>query len=307
MENRRQGLPPVRKVTPEGEAATSGRLALASLKVPALHSSGATVPTLSERIPLIAGNWKMNLDHQKAAEVLQQLLAVFDDSRHDRMPVEVAVFPPFTALPATELAVGDSTVPLAYGGQDLSPYDSGAYTGDISGQFLAALGCRYVLVGHSERRSVHGETDDVLNAKVIAALRHEVVPVLCVGETLEVRQAGKHFEHTLNQLRAGVKGLTSHEAGQLVIAYEPIWAIGTGAVAGPEDAQEMCKALRTEFGRLFGPEQGQQVRFLYGGSVKASNASFILNQPDVDGVLVGGASLDPVEFARIAGFAVGPR
>jgi triosephosphate isomerase len=199
------------------------------------------------------------------------------------------------------LVQGDE-LDVAYGGQDLSQFDSGAYTGDVSGQFLNKLGCRYVLVGHSERRTIHNESDEVLNAKVKAAYKHAVIPVLCVGEGLEVRQAGTHVEHTLTQLRADVAGLTAEQAAQLVVAYEPVWAIGTGEVAGPEDAQEMCAAIRAELATIFGDDGAAKIRLLYGGSVKANNVAAILNERDVDGVLVGGASLDPAEFANIVRF-----
>ncbi|GAB4098885.1 triose-phosphate isomerase [Sinomonas halotolerans] len=255
-----------------------------------------------DRTPLIAGNWKMNMDHVQAITLLQKLAWTLDDAKHDFGRVEVAVFPPFTDLRGVQTLVAGDDLPVAYGGQDLSQFDSGAYTGDISGQFLAKLGCRYVLVGHSERRTVHGETDEVLNAKTKAAFRHGLVPLLCVGEGLEVRQAGTHVEHTLAQLRADVEGLTAEQAAQLVVAYEPVWAIGTGEVAGPEDAQEMCAAIRAELTTLFGQESAAGTRLLYGGSVKSGNAAAILAEADVDGVLVGGASLDAAEFASIVRF-----
>jgi triosephosphate isomerase len=212
------------------------------------------------------------------------------------------VFPPFTDLRGVQTLVQGDDLKVGYGAQDLSPFDSGAYTGDISGAFLAKLGCTYVLVGHSERRTLHAETEQELNAKTKAAYRHGLVPVLCVGEGLEVRQAGRHVEHTLAQLRADVEGLTAQQAATLVVAYEPVWAIGTGEVAGPEDAQEMCSAIRAELASIFGAEPAASSRLLYGGSVKAANAAAILAQPDVDGVLVGGASLDPAEFASIVRF-----
>ncbi|ASN51901.1 triose-phosphate isomerase [Sinomonas sp. R1AF57] len=255
-----------------------------------------------ERTPLIAGNWKMNMDHLQAITLTQKLAWTLDDAKHDFARVEVAVFPPFTDLRGVQTLVAGDDLPLAYGGQDLSQFDSGAYTGDISGAFLAKLGCRYVLVGHSERRTVHGETDEVLAAKVKASFRHGLVPVLCVGEGLEVRQAGTHVEHTLGQLRADVEGLTAEQAAALVVAYEPVWAIGTGEVAGPGDAQEMCAAIRSELAELFGADAANATRLLYGGSVKANNAAAILAEKDVDGVLVGGASLDAAEFASIVRF-----
>lgn len=255
-----------------------------------------------DRTPLIAGNWKMNMDHVQGITLLQKLAWTLSDAKHDYTRVEAAVFPPFTDLRGVQTLVQGDELNIAYGGQDLSQFDSGAYTGDISGQFLNKLGCKYVLVGHSERRTIHGESDEVLNAKVKAAYRHNVIPVLCVGEGLEIRQAGTHVQHTLDQLRADVEGLTAEQAAELVVAYEPVWAIGTGEVAGPEDAQEMCAAIRAELTELFGADVAGKVRLLYGGSVKASNAAAILNERDVDGVLVGGASLDPAEFANIVKF-----
>ncbi|MDP5226104.1 MULTISPECIES: triose-phosphate isomerase [Arthrobacter] len=258
--------------------------------------------TTPVRTPLIAGNWKMNMDHLQGIALLQKLAWTLEDKKHDYRRAEVAVFPPFTDLRGVQTLVQGDELDVVYGGQDLSQYDSGAYTGDISGDFLSKLGCRYVLVGHSERRTIHQESDQALNAKVHAAYRHSLIPVLCVGEGLEIRQAGTHVEHTLAQLRAGVAGLSAEQAATLVVAYEPVWAIGTGEVAGPEDAQEMGAALRAELASLFDGDVAAQTRLLYGGSVKAANAAAILGQPDVDGVLVGGASLDAVEFANIVRF-----
>jgi triosephosphate isomerase len=255
-----------------------------------------------DRRPLIAGNWKMNMDHVQAITLLQKLAWTLEDARHDFSRVEVAVFPPFTDLRGVQTLVQGDQLKVLYGGQDLSPEDSGAYTGDISAAFLAKLGCSYVLVGHSERRTIHGEGDELLNAKLRAAYRNSVTPVLCVGEGLEIRQAGTHVEHTLAQLRGGVAGLTDEQAGELVVAYEPVWAIGTGEVAGPQDAQEMCAAIRAELASLFDGDIAARVRLLYGGSVKAANVAAILNERDVDGVLVGGASLDAAEFANIVRF-----
>lgn len=255
-----------------------------------------------DRTPLIAGNWKMNMDHVQGITLLQKLAWTLEDAGHDYGRAEVAVFPPFTDLRGVQTLVQGDKLKVVYGGQDLSEFDSGAYTGDISGAFLNKLGCTYVLVGHSERRTIHNETDQVLNAKVKAAYKHGVVPMLCVGEGLDVRQAGTHVAHTLEQLRVDVAGLTSEQAATLVVAYEPVWAIGTGEVAGPEDAQEMCAAIRAELESIFDTETAAKVRLLYGGSVKAGNVASILRERDVDGVLVGGASLDPAEFANIVRF-----
>lgn len=254
------------------------------------------------RRPFIAGNWKMNMDHRQAITLLQKSVWTLQDAKHDFDRVEVAVFPPFTDLRSVQTLVAGDDLPVLYGAQDVSQHESGAYTGEISGQFLSALGCGYVLVGHSERRTLHGENDEVVAAKVKAALANGLVPVLCVGEPLEVRQAGEQVSHTLGQLRAALDGLDSETVAGLVVAYEPVWAIGTGEVAGPEDAQEMAEAIRDEIGATHSRAAADGVRVLYGGSVKASNVAAIMREPDVDGVLVGGASLDAAEFANIARF-----
>lgn len=255
-----------------------------------------------DRTPLIAGNWKMNLDHQQGVALLQKLAWTLQDAKHDFDRVEVAVFPPFTDLRSVQTVVTGDDLPVRFGGQDLSDQDSGAYTGDISGEMLAKLGCTYVLVGHSERRTIHGETDEQCLAKIEAAHRHGLTPVLCVGEGLEVREAGQHVEHTLEQVRGSIKGLPAEKVAQLVIAYEPVWAIGTGKVAGPEDAQEMSAAIRAELEKLYDEQTAQSTRILYGGSVKSKNVAEILRGKDVDGALVGGASLDADEFASIVKF-----
>jgi triosephosphate isomerase len=209
------------------------------------------------------------------------------------------VLPPFTALRSVQTLVGADKLEIGYGAQDISAHDAGAYTGEVSGPMLAKLGCQYALAGHSERRRYHGEDDAVVNAKVLAALRAGLTPIACVGETLEIREAGDHVAHTLGQLDGALDGISGDQAAGLVIAYEPVWAIGTGQVATPEDAQEMCAAIR---GRLSGTRSravAASVRILYGGSVKADNAAAIMAQADIDGALVGGASLDAGEFVRI--------
>ncbi|GAB2893397.1 triose-phosphate isomerase [Neomicrococcus lactis] len=254
------------------------------------------------RRPLIAGNWKMNMDHVQGITLLQKLEWTLDDAKHDFKRVEVAVFPPFTDLRGVQTLVAGDDLDVVYGAQDLSPFDEGAYTGDISGQFLSRLGCSYVLVGHSERRSIHGESNEVVASKLAAALKHSLTPILCVGEGLEVRQSGEHVAFTVQQLRESLEGYPASAAEKLVVAYEPVWAIGTGEVAGPEDAQEMASALRAELVELFGEAAGESVRVLYGGSVKAANAAALMQEKDVDGLLVGGASLDAGEFANIVRF-----
>lgn len=254
------------------------------------------------RRPLIAGNWKMNMDHMQAIALVQKLAWTLEDANHDYQRVQVSVFPPFTDLRGVQTLVAGDRLALDYGAQDISPQDSGAYTGDVSGAFLAKLGCTQVLVGHSERREIHREGDDVVSTKVEAALRHGLAPVLCVGEGLDVREAGDHVSHTLAQLEAALQGRSADELSDLVIAYEPVWAIGTGRTAGPEDAQELAGEIRAKLAGLYDQEFADSVRILYGGSVKSSNVAAILAGPDVDGALVGGASLDAEEFAKIAQF-----
>jgi triosephosphate isomerase len=249
------------------------------------------------RKPLIAGNWKMHNNHFEAIALVQKL--AFTLTGKDFDAAEVAVLPPFTALRSVQSLIEGDRLRLAYGAQDISAHDDGAYTGEVSGRMLAKLGCGYVLAGHSERRRYHGEDDAQVNAKVRAALRHEIVPVLCVGEPLEVRQSGDCLPYTLAQVDGGLAGLSAAQAAGLVIAYEPIWAIGTGEVATPEDAQEVCGAIRERLSALHGERAAGAARILYGGSVKPDNMPAIMMQPDIDGGLVGGASLDAGEFVRI--------
>jgi triosephosphate isomerase (TIM) len=248
----------------------------------------------------MAGNWKMNLDHHQATHTVQKLAWELRDGKHDFDQVEVAVLPPFTDLRSVQTLVDADKLGLVYGAQDVSAYASGAYTGEISPLFLAKLGCTYVAVGHSERRQLHNESDELINKKVLSALSAGLVPILCVGEVLEVRKAGEHVAHTLAQLDGGLAGLTAEQVATIVVAYEPVWAIGTGETATPEDAQELAEAIRTRIGELYDAPTAEAVRVLYGGSVKSSNVASIMAKPDVDGALVGGASLDPEEFAKIA-------
>lgn len=252
------------------------------------------------RTPLMAGNWKMNLDHHQATHTVQKLAWTLKDARHDFGAVEVAVLPPFTDLRSVQTLVDADKLELVYGAQDVSAHESGAYTGEISPLFLSKLGCTYVAVGHSERRQYHHEDDAVVNAKVTSALGAGLVPILCVGEPLEVRKAGEHVPHTLAQLDGALVDLTAEQVAGLVVAYEPVWAIGTGETATPEDAQELCAAIRVRVAELYDQATADAVRVLYGGSVKSSNVASIMAKPDVDGALVGGASLDPEEFAKIA-------
>jgi triosephosphate isomerase (TIM) len=249
------------------------------------------------RLPLMAGNWKMHENHLEAIALVQKL--AFTLTGKDFDAVEVAVLPPFTALRSVQTLIDGDKLRLSYGAQDLSPYDSGAYTGDISGPMLAKLGCDYVLAGHSERRHYHHESDEVVNAKVQAALRSGLTPILCLGESLDLRQEGKHVDHCTGQLDRSLKGIPSDALAAMVIAYEPVWAIGTGEVATPADAQEMTSAIRTRISEIHDAETAASVRILYGGSVKPDNVAPIMAQPDVDGTLVGGASLDAGQFAQI--------
>lgn len=253
----------------------------------------------TSRTPLMAGNWKMNLDHLQGTHLVQKLDWTLRDAKHDFGAVEVVVVPPFTDLRSVQTLVEGDRLALRYGAQDVSPHDSGAYTGDISAAFLAKLGCTYVVVGHSERRDGHCETDEVVASKAVAAYRHGLVPIVCVGEGLEVRQAGEHVAHVLAQVEGSLTGITAEQAATLVIAYEPVWAIGTGEVATPEDAQEVCAAIRGKLAELYSAETADRVRILYGGSVKSGNVASIMAGTDVDGALVGGASLQAEEFASI--------
>jgi triosephosphate isomerase len=252
------------------------------------------------RKPLIAGNWKMNLNHLEAIAVTQKLSYSLDDKDYDA--VDVVVLPPFTDIRSVQTLIDGDRLRLSYGAQDLSPDASGAFTGDISGSMLNKLGCSYVAVGHSERRAIHNEGDEIVNRKIKAALANEITPIFCVGEELSIREAGTHVEHVLNQVRNGLKGFHKPDLKKIVFAYEPVWAIGTGKTASAEDAQEVCAAIRIELAKIGSTEIAEAARILYGGSVKSSNIVEIMKQEDIDGVLVGGASLDAEEFARIARF-----
>jgi triosephosphate isomerase (TIM) len=249
------------------------------------------------KLPLIAGNWKMNCNHLEAIALVQKL--AFTLTPKDFTFVEVVVLPPFTDLRSVQTLIDGDKLKIRHGAQDLSQHTKGAYTGDISGPMLAKLGCSYVLAGHSERRQYHREDDALVNAKVRAALAVSITPILCVGESLEIRKEGGHVEFVLGQLDESLAGVPAEAVASMVIAYEPVWAIGTGEVASPQDAQEMCGAIRERISAGRGAEAGENVRILYGGSVKDDNIAPIMAQADVDGVLVGGASLDAAQFASI--------
>lgn len=253
----------------------------------------------TKRTPLMAGNWKMNLNHQEAVVLVQKLAWTLADKKHDFGKVEVVVCPPFTDLRSVQTLVDGDRLSVKYAAQDVSTQESGAYTGEISAGMLAKLGCSYVVVGHSERREYHAETDAVVNAKAHRALAAGMTPIVCVGEGLEVRQAGEHVPYTVAQVDGSLAGFSAEQVAGLVVAYEPVWAIGTGEVATPDDAQEVCAAIRARIQESHGEQAAAGVRVLYGGSVKASNVAGIMEKADVDGCLVGGASLQADEFGGI--------
>lgn len=262
--------------------------------------------TAAGRLPLVLGNWKSNLDHEQAIHLVQKLAWTLRDAHFDPAGTQVGVIPPFTALRSVQTLLDSDDVPLHLGAQDVSADAEGAHTGEIAASMLVRLGCRYVLVGHSERRTA-GETDETVHAKIGRALAAGLVPVLCVGEGLAVREAGAQVDHVLTQLSAAVAGLSPTRIPTLVVAYEPVWAIGTGKTATPADAQSMAAAIRGRLVELAGDGPADRVRILYGGSVKVTNVVDLLAGRDVDGALVGGASLDPVEFAGICRFRTLPR
>lgn len=250
------------------------------------------------RKPLIAGNWKMNLDHKEAIASIQKFDFSLPKDYYDK--VDVAFMVPFTDLRTMQtLSEGDKLL-LTYGAQDISKHDSGAYTGEVSGKMLASLGCKWAVVGHSERREYHGETDELVSEKAAAALKHGLSPIVCVGEPLDVRESGTHVDYVVNQTRNSLAGLSAEDLSKTVVAYEPVWAIGTGKVASADDAQEVCAAIRALVRELAGEEVAESIRILYGGSVKVDSVAEIVGKPDVDGGLVGGASLVGDEFAKLA-------
>lgn len=257
---------------------------------------------MSTRTPLMAGNWKSNLNHQEAVVLVQKLAWILQDKRHDFAKAEIAVIPPFTDLRSVQTLVDGDRLKIQYGAQDVSVNDGGAYTGDVSAAMLAKLGCTYVVVGHSERREYHSEDDATVAAKVRKTLAAEMTPILCVGEGLDVRQAGEHVTHTIGQVDAAIAGLSAEQVAGMVIAYEPVWAIGTGEACAPDDAQEVCGAIRKRIADAVAAEAAAATRILYGGSVKVGNIASTMALPDVDGALVGGASLQAEEFAAIGRF-----
>jgi triosephosphate isomerase (TIM) len=255
---------------------------------------------VAERRPIIAANWKMHKTHLEAIQAVQKLSYLLD--RKDAEKVEVVICPPFTALRSVQTLIDSDRLPYGLGAQDVHDEDEGAFTGEVSAPMLAALDVRYVIVGHSERRQLFGEDDASVNRKVRAAVRHELVPIVCVGETLEEREAGGTETKVAEQVRLAFDGIDPAAASTAVVAYEPIWAIGTGRNAEPTDAGQVIEVIRATLAERVGPEVGGAVRVQYGGSVKAGNIREFMAHPEIDGALVGGASLDPEELALIVKF-----
>lgn len=239
----------------------------------------------------------MNLNHFESIQFLQKLAYLV--GKDDFEMVDVSVHPPFTDIRSVQTLIEADDLKFLLGAQHCHSEDKGAFTGEISPVFLSKLTVKYIICGHSERREIFGESDDVVRAKVAAVIKNKMIPILCVGESLEEREAGMTLEKVLRQIRSGMATLSPEQVASMVVAYEPIWAIGTGKTATTADAQEVCHALRQEIGVLFGAETSDKVRIQYGGSVKSANIAELMSQPDIDGALVGGASIDPDEFARI--------
>jgi len=251
----------------------------------------------NKRKPLISGNWKMHLNHFEAIQTVQKLSYLL--KKDDYESADVSVHPPFTDLRSVQTVLESDHIPMALGAQHCHWEEKGAFTGEVSPTMLAKMNVAYVICGHSERRQVFGETDEMVNQKVKAIIKHGMTPIMCCGETLEEREAGSTEERVSGQVRAGLAGVAADDVAKLVVAYEPIWAIGTGRNATPDDAQAVCKAVRAVVAEVAGAGAGASVRIQYGGSVKGANAAELLAQADIDGARVGGASLDPDDFARI--------
>jgi triosephosphate isomerase len=265
-----------------------------------MASVGSTAARPGERVALIAGNWKMNLDHLQAIAFVQKLAWSLKDARHDFSDTEVAIFPPFTDLRSVQTLISADKLEVKFGAQDVSRHLSGAYTGEISAEFLKTLDTPYVLVGHSERRQYHHETDEHIADKVAAAVKNGIVPIICVGETAEDLELYGSSAVPVSQLHAALA--LAGDVKDIVVAYEPVWAIGSGQAATPEQAEQVAEQLRYVVAEVLGGDVADATRILYGGSVKSSNIASFLRQPNVDGALVGGASLDLAEFASIAQF-----
>lgn len=249
------------------------------------------------RIPILAGNWKMHLDHLEAIQLVQQLVYHLEPQDFDAS--EIVVIPPFTSLRSVQTLIEGDKLLIKHGAQNCHWEDKGAFTGEVSPPMLAKLRCSYVVVGHSERRQYFDETDEVVNRKAKAVFTHEMTPIVCVGETLEQREAGEAEAVVESQMRGSLAGLTKEQAAEVVVAYEPVWAIGTGKTATSQDANAMCGHVRRTVQAMYGDEAAEAVRVQYGGSVKPGNVVELMKQPDIDGALVGGASLDAEDFAVI--------
>jgi len=252
---------------------------------------------VTERTPIVAGNWKMHKSHLEAIQAVQKLSYLVDKKDTDH--VEVVVCPAFTALRSVQTLIDSDRLPFRLGAQDVAIDDEGAFTGEVSGPMLAALDVSYVIVGHSERRQLFGEDDATVNQKVRAVVRNHMTPIVCVGETLEEREAGGTETKVAEQIRRAFDGVDGEDAGRAVVAYEPIWAIGTGRNAEPTDAGQVVEVIRATLSELLSPDVGERVRVQYGGSVSPGNIRGFMAHPEIDGALVGGASLDPESFALV--------
>ena len=249
------------------------------------------------RKPLISGNWKMHLNHFEAIQLVQKLNYLV--TKEDFDAVDVSIHPPFTDIRSAQTLIEADELRFLLGAQHCHWEEKGAFTGEVAPAMLAKLSVKFVIVGHSERREIFGETDEMVANKTTAVLKAGMTPIICVGETLEEREAGSTESKVIGQVRAALAKRTGETVAGLVVAYEPIWAIGTGRTATAHDAQAVCGAIRAEVRASHGNDAAKALRIQYGGSVKAANVAELMAQPDIDGALVGGASLDPDEFARI--------
>ena len=254
------------------------------------------------RTPIMAGNWKMNLNHIDAVGLVQKLAWTLADEGYDRRKCEAVVVPPFTDIRSVQTLIEGDKLPLKHAAQDVSQHDDGAYTGEISAPMLARLDCSYVVVGHSERREYHAETDEIVNAKAVKALEKGLTPIICVGEGLELRKQGQQVNHTVGQVKGALAGISGDDVASLVIAYEPIWAIGTGKTATSEDANLTIKVIRGAIAGVYGTKVASEVRIQYGGSMNAKNATELMAMPEIDGGLIGGASLKSDDFSKVVHF-----
>lgn len=254
---------------------------------------------VTQRVPLVAGNWKMHFDHLQATYFVQKLSWLLRDAHFNFSDAEIAIMPPYTAIRSIQVLVHSDHMRLKIGAQNVSSLSEGAFTGDVSAEMLQKLDCSYVIIGHSERRKYHPEDDANVVDKVRATLAAGMKPILCVGESFEERRQGIELDYAVGQVRDVIRDLSDQQAQNMLVAYEPVWAIGKGNSATAQDAQDAAAAIRGLFARTYGDEVAQKVRVLYGGSANASNAVYLMQGPDVDGFLVGGASLDPLEFSKM--------